>query len=291
MARQVIDTNPPMGDPAPTAFEKCNLNFAELYTGVASASANASAAQSTAITAQATANAALPATATTSVLNTNQLRINTGAIASGQYQGHFPLYVAANPGNNSDVLQAHYYRDDASGNGWANFNWRIGRYVDGQTISLVQFTKDNSIALIAGSSRFNFNQNGNATAPGSFVNGGSDPAIKDPQSLRPVVGATEALRGLNVRIGRYLEEFNPDGLDRAFVMADDAMREHTPEVIIEDVIDGQYAGWATDQLIAYLVAAHEEGCQREAVLQARLLALEACLADPAETEPAPEQPA
>lgn len=31
MARQVINTNPPVGDPAPTAFDKCNLNFAELY--------------------------------------------------------------------------------------------------------------------------------------------------------------------------------------------------------------------------------------------------------------------
>ncbi len=32
MARQIIDTvTPPIGDPAPTAFNKCNLNFAELY--------------------------------------------------------------------------------------------------------------------------------------------------------------------------------------------------------------------------------------------------------------------
>ncbi|WP_367345747.1 tail fiber domain-containing protein [Stenotrophomonas bentonitica] len=31
MARQIIDNSPPNGDPAPTAFGKCNLNFAELY--------------------------------------------------------------------------------------------------------------------------------------------------------------------------------------------------------------------------------------------------------------------
>ncbi len=31
MARQIIDTSPPNGDPAPTAFSKVNANFAELY--------------------------------------------------------------------------------------------------------------------------------------------------------------------------------------------------------------------------------------------------------------------
>lgn len=31
MARQVIDTSPPTGDPAPTAFGKVNANFVELY--------------------------------------------------------------------------------------------------------------------------------------------------------------------------------------------------------------------------------------------------------------------
>jgi hypothetical protein len=50
-------------------------------------------------------------------------------------------------------------------------------------------------------------------------------------------------------------------------MADDAMRAHTHEVIIEDVIQDQYAGWATDQLIAYLVAAHREGVERERQMQ------------------------
>lgn len=32
MARQVINTDPPMGDPAPTAFNKVNANFVELYS-------------------------------------------------------------------------------------------------------------------------------------------------------------------------------------------------------------------------------------------------------------------
>ncbi|HGM5514517.1 TPA: hypothetical protein ACKPYU_000792 [Stenotrophomonas maltophilia] len=31
MARQVINTDPPIGDPAPTAFSKANANFLELY--------------------------------------------------------------------------------------------------------------------------------------------------------------------------------------------------------------------------------------------------------------------
>ncbi len=34
MARQVIDTAPPIGDPAPTAFNKVNAMTAELYPGL-----------------------------------------------------------------------------------------------------------------------------------------------------------------------------------------------------------------------------------------------------------------
>ncbi|WP_288431832.1 hypothetical protein [uncultured Stenotrophomonas sp.] len=211
--------------------------------------------------------------------DTNQLKVVGNNIPAGQYQGYILGSWNAKPGDNDDRIEMQYYRETADGStSWSSFNWRIGRVVDATTQQFIEFHRLGRLDIAVGVQRFQFQSNGNATAPGSFVNGGSDPKIKDAGSLRPIVGATEALRGLNVRIGKYLAQYNPDGLDRAFVMADDAMRQHTPQVIIEKVIDGQYAGWATDQLIAYLVAAHDEGCQREEAMRLQIDALEARLA-------------
>lgn len=211
--------------------------------------------------------------------DTNQLKVVGGNIPAGQYQGYIIGSWNAKPGDNDDRIELQYYRETADGStSWSSFNWRFGRVVDSTTQQFIEFHRAGHLGLVANGQRFQFQANGNATAPGSFVNGGSDPAIKEAGSLRPIVGATDALRGLNVRIGKYLARYNPDGLDRAFVMADDAMRQHTPEVIIEDVIDDQYAGWATDQLIAYLVAAHQEGCRREEAMRLQVEALEARLA-------------
>lgn len=275
MARQEIDLTTPqpngrMGEPTKAAWGKVNDMTLELYDGVNNASSDASNALTVAQNAQSKANAALPASSTTASLNTNQLRITTGPFGSAQYNGHFPIYIAANTNYPGDVLQYHYYRDNPSGNDWSDFNWRIGRYVNGGAVCMIQFSKNYSFTITSNTSTFTFALNGNATAPGSFVNGGSDPAIKDEDSLRPIENATNAIQGLNVRIGKYKKEFNPDGLDRAFVMADDAMREHTPQVIIENVIQDQYAGWATDQLIAYLVASNQEMNSRISMLEQRL---------------------
>ncbi|MBH1625986.1 hypothetical protein I5U62_03475 [Stenotrophomonas maltophilia] len=211
--------------------------------------------------------------------DTNQLKVVGNNIPAGQYQGYILGSWNGKPGDNDDRIELQYYRETSDGStSWSSFNWRIGRVVDATTQQFIEFHRLGRLDIAVGVQRFQFQSNGNATAPGSFVNGGSDPKIKDAESLRPIVGATEALRGLNVRIGKYLAKYNPDGLDRAFVMADDAMRQHTPQVIIEKVIDGQYAGWATDQLIAYLVAAHDEGCQREEAMRLQMEALEARLA-------------
>ncbi len=211
--------------------------------------------------------------------DTNQLKVVGNNILPGQYQGYVIGSWNAKPGDNDDRIEMQYYRETADGStSWSAFNWRFGRVVDATTQQFFEFHRAGRFDIVANSQRFQFQANGNATAPGSFVNGGSDPAIKDAESLRPITGATDALLGLNVRIGKYLPQYNADGLDRAFVMADDAMRQHTPQVIIEDVIDGQYAGWATDQLIAYLVAAHQEGCQREDALRLQVDALEGRIA-------------
>lgn len=200
---------------------------------------------------------------------TVQLSAVSPTVPAGLYAGYTLGRWESRPGDNSDALEMHYYREEnASSTSWSAFNWRLQRKVDATPQQIIEFNRSGSLDILIGNQRFRFLPNGNATAPGSFINGGSDPQIKDPESLRPIQNATESLLGLNTRIGRYLESFGDGGkTDRAFVMADDAMREHTPEVIIEDVIQEKYAGWATDQLIAYLVAAHREGVERERQMQ------------------------
>lgn len=200
---------------------------------------------------------------------TVQLSAVSPTVPAGLYAGYTLGRWESRPGDNSDALEMHYYREEnASSTSWSAFNWRLQRKVDATPQQIIEFNRSGSLDILIGNQRFRFLPNGNATAPGSFINGGSDPQIKDPESLRPIQNATESLLGLNTRIGRYLESFGDGGkTDRAFVMADDAMREHTPEVIIEDVIQEKYAGWATDQLIAYLVAAHREGVERERLMQ------------------------
>jgi hypothetical protein len=200
---------------------------------------------------------------------TVQLSAVSPTVPAGLYAGYTLGRWESRPGDNSDALEMHYYREEnANSTSWSAFNWRLQRKVDATPQQIIEFNRSGSLDILIGNQRFRFLPNGNATAPGSFINGGSDPQIKDPESLRPIQNATESLLGLNTRIGRYLESFGDGGkTDRAFVMADDAMREHTPEVIIEDVIQEKYAGWATDQLIAYLVAAHREGMERERQMQ------------------------
>lgn len=315
MARQHIDTTPPTGDPAPTAFNKINAMTEELYPLAVGAAQRGGAniltntwqwayggatlritndggnAVIQSVSAAGTAfdtmrlgaaNFQLDAGSGNFQLNANQLRVDGAPIPVGLYGGYILGRFAAKPGSNSDFLDWQYYRAATTGStSWPDFNWRIGRSVDATTISYIEFLGNRNILLNTSFANFTFQTNGNAVAQGSWVNGGSDPAIKQQDSLRSLENATAAVCGLNVRLGKYLPEFNPDERERAFVMADDAMREHTPEVIIEEVIEGKYAGWATDQLIAYLVAAYQEARAREleclqtvSAIEHRLKALE-----------------
>lgn len=256
MARQIIDTTTNngsyIGDPAKVAFEKTNANFEQLYDEKLDSSSSVG----------------------ISVATPN-FSVNGPQVGSGQFAGNTLLNLNGTPGSNADSLFTLYYRATTSGStSWSDFNFRLGRIVDGSYISYIQFLGNRDIEFTAGSSMFTMQSGGNAVAQGSWVNGGSDPAIKQADSLRPIENATDAVCGLNVRFGKYLPEFNPDGKERAFVMADDAMREHAPQAIIEDVIQGRYAGWATDQLVAYLVAAYQEARVRESELMARMASLE-----------------
>lgn len=259
MTRQIIDTTTNngsyIGDPAKIAFEKTNSNFEELY------------------------DEKLDSSSSTGIeVETPNFSVNGPQVGSGQFAGNTLLNLNGNPGSNADSLFTRYYRADTTGStSWSDFNFRLGRIVDGTYISYIQFLGNRDIEFTAGASMFTMQSGGNAVAQGSWVNGGSDPAIKQKDSLRPIDDATSAVCGLNVRFGKYLPEFNADGKERAFVMADDAMREHTPQAIIEEVIQGKYAGWATDQLIAYLVAACQEARIRESELLARMTALEVAI--------------
>lgn len=213
------------------------------------------------------------------LVTTTQSKVAGPLVPGGQYAGYVLGMWTGKPGSNDDRMELQYYRETAdSSTSWSSFNWRFGRIVDNTAQQYIEFDRTGRLRLNANGQDFLFYANGNATAPGSFINGGSDPAIKDPASLRPIINATDALMGLNTCIGRYLPEFNSNQEERAFVMADDAMREHTPEVIIEEAIQGKYAGWATDQLIAYLVAAHREGVQREATMHATIETLSSRIA-------------
>ncbi|RRU09659.1 hypothetical protein EGJ03_09485 [Stenotrophomonas maltophilia] len=208
-----------------------------------------------------------------------QMMVQGPTVPAGQYAGYILGQWVGRPGANSDRMELQYYRETNDGStSWSAFNWRFGRTVDATAQQFIEFHREGRLVVYVNGQAFNFQSSGNATAPGSFINGGSDPEIKDKESLRRITNATDALAGLNIRIGKYKQEFNRDQNERAFVMADDAMRKHTPEVIIENVIDDKYAGWATDQLIAYLVAAHQEKLQREVAMQERIEAMGARIA-------------
>lgn len=104
------------------------------------------------------------------------------------------------------------------------------------------------------------NSTGAMVAAGGF-GPGSDPRLKVEDSLKSIDNATDTLYNLNVRKGKYHDWYNPDGKDRYFIMADDAMKEHTPEVMLNDVIEHggtTYNGWSTEQVIALLVKSVQE---------------------------------
>lgn len=101
---------------------------------------------------------------------------------------------------------------------------------------------------------------GSVIAQGGF-GPGSDPRLKEEQSLTIVDNAVHVLYNLNVRKGKYHDWYNPDGKDRYFVMADKDMNHYAPEVILLDSVehDGvKFNGWSSDQMIALLVKSVQE---------------------------------
>lgn len=133
----------------------------------------------------------------------------------------------------------------------------------------------------AGTSSYTLSWNGVINASGGVS---SDPALKDAGSLREIPDALRSVLGLTVRLGTYKPKYGP-GYDeptpqeRAFVMADDAMRQSAPHALMEGMVDGKYAGWIVDQMIAYLVGAiqvlHRDYALTAEALSQRISDLEA----------------
>lgn len=164
--------------------------------------------------------------------------------------------------------------------GWNNL---IGRWVDVMetdgSLSLYSYdsTGGNPVQLLqyrttvsGGGNRFVVN--GTVFAAGGY-DVGSDPALKDKESFRPVDNALEKLYNLNVNYGKYHDWYNPDGKERLFIMADNAMKQAVPQAVTKDMYtkDGvSYAGWSSEQMIALLVKAVQELTDKVNQLEERI---------------------
>ncbi|MEG3035885.1 MAG: hypothetical protein RR877_10430, partial [Aurantimicrobium sp.] len=89
----------------------------------------------------------------------------------------------------------------------------------------------------------------------------SDPKLKDSKTFRSVDNAVEKLYNLNVTYGKYHDWYNPDGKERVFLMADNAMKQYIPQAFLEGQVEKEgekYNAWAADQVIALCVKAIQE---------------------------------
>lgn len=104
---------------------------------------------------------------------------------------------------------------------------------------------------------------GNITSTGRVTATGgwgpvSDPRLKEKDSLVAIDNALEMVYNLDIKKGRYIPEFNSDGRDRLFIMADKAMEENAPEVFAPSTVDHdgkKFNSWNADQMIALLAQA------------------------------------
>lgn len=118
----------------------------------------------------------------------------------------------------------------------------------------------------------NWSISGVATAAGGF-GPTSDPRTKDKSTFHSVDNALEKVYNLNVTYGKYHDWFNDDGKERIFLMADEAMKQLAPQVVLKDLTekDGtKYDGWSADQMIALLVKAVQELKDKVTDLEERL---------------------
>lgn len=144
----------------------------------------------------------------------------------------------------------------------------LGFYDQTNTRWVAQFNRANRNADFFG----NVNTTGTITAAGGF-GPGSDPRLKEEDSLEEVHDAVERVYNLNVRKGKYKDWYNSDGKDRIFLMADNAMEQYAPNVFQKDLVDvngNKYNGWSADQMIALLVKTVQELTDRIEDLEGRL---------------------
>lgn len=83
----------------------------------------------------------------------------------------------------------------------------------------------------------------------------SDPLLKEDEG--PIDDVFGRIMALNVCKGRYIKEYQDDGKERLFIMADDQMAEKNPEMFLEGVVkhgDKDYNMYDAGQTIALLTA-------------------------------------
>lgn len=211
MARQNIDTTPPMGDPAPTAFNKVNANFVELYGRVAAT--------------ETVANGALPRTGGTvsgpvvrpGVQNQVMFQVQNSGTEVG-IGGDFASWT----GNRTPGLQV-----DAMVNTLAYMPIRVTHWGAKHLFAMEIYEGGSAVGAVTqlgfhfpdGPNRHVFYQNGSATFLGSLTQN-SDYRIKDDQEP---IDAESAARGL---------------------------RELTPITYLDNRFpsDGRRSGWIAHQL-------------------------------------------
>lgn len=182
MARQNIDTTPPIGDPAPTAFGKANANFVELYGRVAAT--------------ETVANGALQRTGGTitgpvvrpGVQNQVMYQVQNSGTDVG-IGGDFASWT----GNRTPGLQV-----DAMVNTLAYMPLRVTHWGAKHLFAIEVYEGGSAVGAVTqmgfhfpdGTNRHVFYQNGSATFLGSLTQN-SDYRIKDDQqSIDPDVAAS-----------------------------------------------------------------------------------------------------
>lgn len=197
-------------------------------------------------------------------INASRLKVSGPAVPAGAFAGYIIQSLQANPGSNADFINTQYYRSNGStGTSWSDFSWRWGRTVDATPMQYIDLQANGDIFFNCGTGtggNVRFTATGAVVASGGF-GPGSDPRLKETESLKELDNATEIVYDLNIKKGRYKSFYNDDGKERLFIMADKDMENSAPEVMLKGAIehgDVLYDGWSADQMIALLAKAVQE---------------------------------
>lgn len=193
----------------------------------------------------------------------SQLLVSSSAFSYGgqtiYHSGNF------NPSTKADTVHTHAVSDVTGlqtlldGKAASSHTHTIGQVTNLQT------TLDAKAPLANPSFTGNVSTTGLITAGGGF-GPASDPRLKDAVSLRSVDNALEMVYNVQVKLGKYREDFGVDG-ERFFIMADSNLPE---QILTKGSISHKgekFDGWSADQMIALLTKAVQELTEEVKVLK------------------------